>query len=124
MKTNDLELKIEALVRAHLVEQRAAAVAAVERAFAADARHRGTRRASPATRAVPQKRRPDDAIAALADRLLAAVEATPGVGVADLARKVGVPATDLVSPMRRLKTEGRVRSIGRTQRARYFPLTA
>lgn len=122
MKTNDLDFKIEALVRAHLVEQRAAAVAAVQRAFAGDARRRGVRRAS-ATRAVPQKRRPDDAIAALADRLLAAVEATPGVGAADLARKIGVPATDLASPMRRLKAEGRVRSVGRTQRARYFPLT-
>jgi len=122
MKTNDLQIKIEALVRAHLVQQRAAAVAAVERAFAAEERRPGTRRPS-AARAASHKRRPDDAIAALADRLLAAVEASPGVGVAELARKVGVPATDLTSPMRRLKVEGRVRSVGRTQRARYFPLT-
>jgi hypothetical protein len=114
MKTNDLQLKIEALVRAHLAEQRAAAVAAVERAFAAAA----------TSQSVARARRPDQTIAALADRLFVAVEAAPDASIAALATTVGVPARELGCAMRRLKIDGRVRAVGRTQRARYFPLTA
>lgn len=82
------------------------------------------RRAAATSQSVARARRPDQAIAALADRLFVAVEAAPGASIAALATTVGVPARELGCAMRRLKIDGRVRAVGRTQRARYFPLTA
>ncbi len=129
----DLHQQLESLVRAHLDAQRAALVAVVERAYATStprSRRPQARANSSVVRAAsspPQgkrERRTDRELGALAERLCSAVEAEPGVGMTRLAAQLGVLSRDLERPMTRLKFERRVRSVGRFQSTRYFPLSA
>lgn len=129
----ELHQQLESLLRMHLDAQRAALVAVVESAYAsstprslrrseARAKSPGERAASRATQG-KRERRPDTEIAALAERLCAAVEAEPGVGMTRLAAHLGMSPRDLDRPMTRLKFERRVRTVGRYQSMRYFPLS-
>lgn len=118
--TRKLERQIEALVRTHLEACRSAAVAAVERAVAhSNEPARRRPRAKPAGN--QSKRRSQAELAALSERFLAAVCATPGETMLVLAPKVGAKAVDLQVPVARLKRDKRVRSAGNKHCTRYFP---
>ena len=123
--------QLESLLRAHLDAQREALLAVVERVYAAPSqptsRRSVAKRRSPVAGSlqarVGRARRPEGEIAALADRLSAAVAAEPGVGMTRLAAQLGVASRELERPMTHLKLERRVRSVGRFHSTRYFPLS-
>ena len=127
----DVHHQLESLLRAHLDTQREALLAVVERVYGAPSqpasRGSAARRSSPAaasrTAPVGRARRPEAEIAALAERLCAAVAAEPGVGMTRLAAQLGVVSRELERPMTHLKLDRRVRSVGRYQSTRYFPLS-
>lgn len=112
--------QIEQLVREHIESTRRAAAEAVERAFASSS---AAPRASAARsqRRAPSRRRGPDEIAALGERLYAAVVAEPGETMAVLAPAVGETPRELHRPMATLKRAGRVRSVGERHQTRYYP---
>lgn len=122
MTTNTIEHlqnQIEELVREHLVMQRSAATAAVERAFASATAPLNPR----APRRAMSRRRPPTEVAGLAEQLYAAVRANPGEQMVVFARQLGQTPRALNRPMLLLKTAGRVRSAGQRHLTRYFPMT-
>jgi hypothetical protein len=123
MTTNSLEQlqdQLERLVRDHLAEQRRAATAAVERAFASATMPNRARGAQPPS----GRRRARSEMSELADRLYLAVRAKPGETIAVIAAEVGETAKALHRPMAHLKQAGRVRSAGQRHLTRYFPMHA
>jgi hypothetical protein len=121
-KQTDLENAIERLVSEHVAALRAAAASAVERAFSvAGCRGRGT---APAPRRAAGNRRAPDEVAALAEKLYAAVSANPGAGMPKLASLLGTSPSALNRPAVLLRRSGRLRSVGQRQGTRYFPMTA
>jgi cytochrome c5 len=125
--TNSQELceRIEHLVQAHISATRAAAQAAVERAFAtpAAAEAKRSRHDQAAARAHGSGvRRASEEIEVLSDRLYEAVCKMPGETMTVLAPMVGATARELNRPMLRLKRAGRVRSVGTRHATRYFPM--
>lgn len=126
---NHLQGEIEKLVRAHLAAQKAAATAAVERAFAsASARARAPKpKPKPSAQSSSQgcgRRRPPTEVAGIAERLYKAVVAHPGETMAVIAADVGESALALSRPMHVLKNASRVRSAGQRQMTRYFPMSS
>lgn len=115
-----LQRQIEQLVREHLVAQRSAATAAVERAFASVASPTNAR----APRRASGRRRPPTEVAGLAEQLYDAVRANPGETMMIIAAQVGQTPRALSRPMLRLKRAGRVRSAGQRSFTRYFPMTS
>ena len=119
-----LEKRIEQLVREHIAVVRAGAEAAVARAFAESTgrspKPTAPKGKAPARRA-PYQRRTGEEVADLAERLCAAVHATPGETMAQLAAPVGATPRELSVPVDRLRREGRLRSVGQRQHTRYFP---
>jgi hypothetical protein len=95
-KQTDLESAIERLVQEHVTALHTAAASAVERAFSA--RKRGSTRASPASRRASASRRAPDEVAALAEKLYAAVCANPGAAMPKLASLIGTSARALNRP--------------------------
>lgn len=117
----ELAQRIEELVQAHIAESRRVAAEAVERAFS----QAGTfPRTTAPSKGRPGKhvRRDPEEVAALAERLFAAVCAHPGEGMGVLAQEVGSTARKLHRPMTNLKRAGRIRSVGKKHLTRYFPL--
>jgi len=120
----DLEQRIEGLVREHIAASRSAAAAAVARAFAETADNSGwsrAQRAGAAGRRQPARRRSAGEIADLAERLCAAVHETPGATMTTLAPRVGATAQELSVAAGRLRRAGRVRTAGQRQHTKYFP---
>ena len=125
MKTTDierLEQQIEHLIREHLAECARRAMLAVERGFAA-AKRPAARRVVGAQRTAGQRRSAEE-LDALAERLAAAVSAKPGTTMVVLASEVRATVRDLERPAKRLKKEGRIRTVGERNATRYFPLPA
>ena len=120
--SEDLAKQIERLVREHISASRKQASAALERAFAETEREPAQR--SPETEPTRQSkpRRTPEEIAALGERLYAAICETPGETMMVLAQTVGVTTQDLSVPMGRLKKAGRVRNAGQRSHTRYFPM--
>jgi hypothetical protein len=131
-KTNSLVADIEDLVRRYVAAQRAAAAAAVERAFNAalprdlTPRRRMARVAgsTPARTRSVRKRRPPAEVAELSEQLCDAVCAHPGETMAFISSKLGQSARALNRPMNNLRSAGRIRSAGQRQHTRYFPMTS
>lgn len=122
-KIGDLELQIEELVREHVAVLRRTATAAVERAFsrAAGGKAKGGR--VTAAREMGQRRAPEE-LAALGERLYAAICAQPGAAMATLATALGATPRELNRPATQLRRAGRVRSVGQRHATRYFPMSA
>jgi hypothetical protein len=119
--------RIEHLVEEYISATRAAAQAALNRAFATGATatvrpSRSTSAGPTSSRSRPGTRRAADEIGALSERLYEAVCRTPGETMAVIAPVVGATARELNRPMLRLKTAGRVRSVGTRHATRYFPM--
>lgn len=55
------------------------------------------------------------------DALCALVRAMPGASIAALAEKLGVTTRALQRPMAKLKSAGRVRTVGQRRLTRYYP---
>lgn len=124
--SKDIHLQLEALLRSHLDSQRAALIAAVERIYArgpTPSPRQHARGATPRASAA-RPRRAEAELKGLAERLHAVVEADPGIGMTRIAATIGVPPRELERPMIQLKLARRVRSVGRRQSTRYFPMTA
>ena len=110
------------LVREHIEATHRSAAEAVERAVEPSASSaRATPSRAPA-RAAGRRRAPDE-IAALGERLYAAVAAESGETMAVLAPAVGATPRELHRPMAALKRDGRVRSVGQRHQTRYYPTT-
>lgn len=122
----NLENEIERLVRQYMDACEVAAAAAVQRAFAGARTSRpGVTKGRPL--AEPRKvakRRSAEELAALGDKLYAAVISKPGETMSVLAAEVGASARELHKPMALLKSEGKVRSAGQRNHTRYFPMAA
>ena len=119
-----LEKRIEQLVREHITMVRAGAEAAVARAFAESTGRTpkpAIPKGKPPARRAPYQRRTREEVADLAERLCAAVHATPGETMTQLAAQVGATPSELSVPVDRLRQEGRLRSVGQRQHTRYFP---
>lgn len=106
----------------------AAAKEALDEAFgAADQDHtverkRGAGGQKRRTRRRPSSpRRSGEQIATLEKQLLDAVWATPGEAMSALAPRIGVPPRALQVPAARLKSTGRLKTVGMRQFTRYFP---
>ena len=125
--TKSLEQKIQAvveqLVREHLAACEAAATVAVRDAFrrASSPSSKSSRSKSTRPRS-PSRRRSSEEIAELASRLYDGIRRHPGETMAVLAPAVGGTARALRRPARRLRREGRIRSVGQRQYTRYFPM--
>jgi hypothetical protein len=62
----------------------------------------------------------DEACQALGD----AVRARPGLSIVELAEQLGASAQELQLPMKKLRADGRVRTVGQRHLMRYFPAVA
>ncbi len=133
---NTFNTRLEQLLEEHAAACRAAAIAAVERAFPANTftaaeagrtRQPGKRQRKVGRRArseKPMARRNPAEMAAMSERLYQAVCTKPGESKAVLAAAVGVSARELDRPMNFLKNAGKVRTAGQRHLARYFPLVS
>jgi hypothetical protein len=120
----DLAQRIEQLVREHIAESRRTAQEAVDRAFVSAIPTRSTPTKSTRKSRTPGRRRPPEEVAALGDRLYAAICANPGDSMARLADEVGATVRELHRPMTQLRRAGRIRSVGSRHLTRYFPMAA
>jgi hypothetical protein len=123
----DLCNRIEHLVEEYISATRAAAQAALNRAFATGttATVRSSRSTTPgpaSSRSRTGARRVVDEIGALSEGLYEAVCRMPGETMTVIAPVVGATARELNRPMLRLKQAGRVRSVGTRSATRYFPM--
>jgi hypothetical protein len=115
-------------VEEYIWTTRAAAQAALDRAFAtAAAPSDEPSRTRPATAPASRRsrtgaRRAGDELGALSERLYEAVCRTPGETLTVIGPAVGATARQLNRPMRRLKQAGRIRSVGMRHATRYFPM--
>ena len=115
----ELAQAMEVLVASYLVEVRRVAQQALDEAFA-----RAVSKPSVAKVRRPhgaRTRRGSEALAELADKLLARVCSQPGEGIAVYAKEMGVPARSLQRPMAKLRSAGQIRCVGERRFARYFP---
>src|SRR5690606_33052362 len=96
---------------------------AVARAFASPAAKCDSAQPPASKRRWKGSRSPDE-VAALAERLYAAICAQPGAGMVALAKEVGASVRELHHPMTRLKARGRIRSVGKRRLTRYFPMAS
>jgi hypothetical protein len=123
-KIGDLEIQIEELVREHVAALRRAAASAVERAFVqASSRRSSGSRGTPKAFEAGSRRAPEE-VAALGERLYAAISAHPGAAMSRLAAEVGATPRELNRPATLLRRAGRVRTVGQRQSTRYFPMSA
>jgi hypothetical protein len=122
----DLCEGIEHLVEEYISATRAAAQAAVDRAFATPAAVdvKGRRQSRPVEREGSGVRRGPDEIGSLGERLYEAVCTMPGETMTVLAPVVGATARELHRPMTWLKRAGRLRSVGTRHATRYFPMAS
>ena len=115
---------IESLVASYMEELRLAARRAVERSLsrcgaARTPSKRGETRH--VTRSASPKRRTQTELDEVCAGLCKQVRARPGESMTTLAEEMGMPMSALQRPMAKLRTEGRVRSVGQRHLTRYFP---
>jgi hypothetical protein len=122
----DLSKQIEDLVRQHIDALRASAAAAVARAFAAMPPSVSTGVSTQPrlmrTRKKAAPRRGREELVALGERFYAVLCQRPGETMITLAPEVGVAPRVLQVAIERLRRDGRVRTIGKKQQMRYYPM--
>ncbi len=119
-----LEERIERLVREHVEASHAAAAAAVARAFCEPggrSSRPGGGQTAASTRRPMRPRRTHEEVAELAERLCAAVQASPGETMRVLAAGVGATPRELAIAVAHLRRVDRVRTVGQRQHTKYFP---
>lgn len=70
----------------------------------------------------PGAKRPPEVLDNLAEELYQRICVTPGETMAVLSGALGCKSTDLIIPVRRLISQGKVKKTGERQSSRYFPL--
>ena len=88
---------------------------------AGGARHRRSGRKAFARSRTSTSRRTDAELSNASDALCEVVRTHPGASMVALAEKLDVDARTLQRPMARLKSVGRVRSVGQRHLTRYYP---
>ena len=119
-----LEERIEQLVREHIAAIGARAQAAVARglgALAVPTSKDLAPQAKLSSRRAASRRRTAQEVADLAERLCTAVHAQPGETMRHLAPQVGATPSELSIAVERLRSQGRLRTVGHRQFTRYFP---
>jgi DNA-binding NtrC family response regulator len=117
---------IEAFVEELSALVRAAAVQSVTDAFgaggAAPARRGRAAAAAPAARgrSKGQKRAPE-ALAELTDKLAAAIKASPGQRMEEIARGLGTSTSELTLPAKKLIAEKKIKTKGERRATKYYP---
>lgn len=115
---------IESLVASYMEEVRLAAQRALERSLtrgvAARAPSKGSDSRRVATRSAT-KRRSQTELDEVCEQLCKLVRARPGESMVTLAEEMCMPMSAVQRPMAKLRTEGRVRSVGERHLTRYFP---
>lgn len=122
-----LEASVDALIQQEVAKFEAQLRETLGRRLAGrvGASRKPKRRAGTAKRPTPAApRRTAEELEALAMQFLAAVEATPGEGMSTLAPQLGLTAKELERPVQRLKTAGRIKTVGERSRMRYYPVPA
>lgn len=123
----EIEQRINEMVGDVLVLVRRAASDAIHHALSglpAAEGSRGRARKSPVKQPASKSynRRTTEELAMLRDRLYQQIDEKPGEGMAVYAEALGIAARELGVIARRLKKEGRVRTIGERDGTRYFPM--
>jgi DNA-binding NtrC family response regulator len=117
-----LAQQIEELVVAYIDEARSIAQESLVRAFggtpASQPKLSARARAKPEN---PSSRRSAEQMTDLAESLHRLVCAHPGEGMSMFARELGMRPRELHRSMSKLKADGKVRSVGERNLARYFP---
>ena len=124
MKTptiDDLNGRIEQLVREHIISTREAAEAALRRAFVGAAVSTRVMSAKRSRSAGHRRLKVD--LEALSAQLCEAVRAKPGETMSTLAAEVGLKSRQLLVPMKLLKEREQVKAVGHRNLTRYFPLS-
>ena len=116
-----IEKAVERLVREHLAACEAAAARAVRAGFER-ASKAPSKSSQPRSARTPARRRSREELVALEERLYEAIRRQPGETMEVLASAVGSTSRALRRPARRLRHDGRIRSIGQRQYTRYFPM--
>ena len=116
-----LTKRIEQLMREHVAGVQLAAVEAVARAVVRENRM-GRAQQSTSRSTASKQRRAEGEIVALSQQLYEKVNKKPGELMAVYAAELNSSASELQMPMRRLRNDERVRSIGARHQTRYFPL--
>ena len=119
---HELSHKIEQLVQEHLESSRRQATEALERAFGTELVAGKVQRAE-RTRSLG-KRRGKKEVAALGERFYEAVCEKPGESMKVLAEVLVAAPRELHRPVTLLKEAGRIRTVGKRQFMRYFPMVA
>jgi hypothetical protein len=115
---------IESLVASYMDEVRLAAQRAVERSLTRGAVSRPPSKApskGSEARAAPKSRRSRTELDEACEKLCKLVRGRPGESMVTLAGEMGMPMSTLQRPMAKLRSEGRVRSVGERHLTRYFP---
>lgn len=134
MSSELLEQRIDELVQGVLASAREVALAAVSEAFSRNeaqllgeprsrndgAAKKAQRRRGGRAHQPGQKRSPEE-LAALGEKLCAAICKKPGETMTYYAEKVSSTPPKLGVPVRRLVEEGRVRAIGERNQRKYYP---
>jgi len=110
------------MVAAHVAALRKAAQVAVERAFAAASAAEPAAAPSRARAArAASKRRSGAELSALGERFFEALSRKPGETMMVLSAEVGASPKELHRAVARLRTAGRVKTVGERSAMRYFP---
>lgn len=118
---------MEALIRQQVAAYEAQLRETLARTLTAKAggatrRTKRCKTASKSRRAHAPRRTPE-ALDALGEDFIAAVESAPGETMLTLAPQLGLSAEELERPVARLKKAGRLKTVGERSRMRYYPLT-
>jgi hypothetical protein len=115
---------IESLVTSYLDEVRRAAQQAVERTLSRPADRQSRSKPSGPRRTAPTAsttRRTAAELDEVCERLCALVHSRPGESIVALSEEMGEPSGTLQRPMAKLRSDGRVRTVGQRHLMRYFP---
>lgn len=122
ISSDTLERQIEKVIQEHLAACHAVVAATVERVFAGARSEPASRPRQAKAPSMRTPRRTPEDLAALGERLYAAVCAQPGETMTFLATQLGTTSRRLEGPVAQRKRAGRVRSVGERSHTRYFPL--
>ena len=116
---------IECLVAAYVDEGLRTAQLAIARSLAPGASRSATTKVPSATKAKkrkpPSARRSAEELAQLEEKLYELVCGSPGASMREFGDVIKVSVRDLNLPMAKLKSSGKVRSVGERTRTRYYP---
>lgn len=119
-----LEASVEALIKQQVAAYEAQLREALGRKLTRERPSSSRRKRARSAAKSGAPRRTSEALEALADKFIAAVESMPGETMLTLAPQLGLSAQELERPVARLRKVGRIKTVGERSRMRYYPMTA